>query len=94
MKTVDVEIPKDLLTLLERSRLGTRPVADQVRIALAIHLFQEGVISAGKAATVAGESRTAFELLLGEMGIPPVRYDTSDYARERQALERAPHTQQ
>jgi predicted HTH domain antitoxin len=88
-----VEIPEELLALLKRSRLGSRPVTDQVRIALAIHLFQEGVISAGKAAIVAGEPRAAFELLLGEMGIPPVRYDTGDYKRERQAIERAYHGQ-
>ena len=89
MQTVGVEIPKELLALLKRSRLGSRPVPEQVRIALAIHLFQEGVISAGKAAIVSGESRAAFELLLGEMGIPPVRYDTADYQKERQALRRA-----
>ena len=93
MQTVGVEIPQELVTLLKRSRLGDRPVAEQVRAALAIHLFQEGVISVGKAAAMAGEPRATFELLLGEMGIPPVRYGLEDYRRDREAFEHARHQQ-
>jgi len=89
MQTTGVDIPQEVLTLLEGSRLGDRPVADQVRVALAIHLFQEGVISAGKAAAIAGEPRATFELLLGEMGIPPVRYGLEDLQQDRTAFERA-----
>jgi len=40
MQTVEVDIPEELLTLLKRSRLGDRPVPEQVRVALAIHLFK------------------------------------------------------
>jgi predicted HTH domain antitoxin len=83
-----VDIPEEVLALLQRSRLGNRAVADQVRVALAIHLFQENLISAGRAAEIAGEPRAQFELLLGELGIPPVRYDTTAYRREREALKR------
>ena len=86
MKTVKVDVPEDLLALLRQSRLGTRPQAEQVKLALAIHLFQEGVISIGKAAALSGEPRANFELLLGEMGIPPVRYDEADYEREWDAI--------
>jgi len=89
MQTTGVDIPQEVLTLLKGSRLGDRPVADQVRVALAIHLFQEGVISAGKAAAIAGEPRATFELLLGEMGIPPVRYGLEDLRQDRTAFERA-----
>ncbi len=89
MPTVGVDIPDEVVTLLKGSRLGDRPVAEQVRVALAIHLFQEGVISVGKAAAIAGEPRATFELLLGEMGIPPVRYGLEDYRQDRQAFERA-----
>lgn len=89
MRTVKVDIPENLLALLKQSRLGSRPRADQVKVALAIHLFQEGIISVGKAAELAGEARAGFELLLGEMGVPPVRYDEADYEREWQAIQRA-----
>jgi predicted HTH domain antitoxin len=89
MPTVEVEIPDEVLTLLRGSRLGDRPVAEQVRVALAIHLFQEGVISVGKAAAIAGEPRATFELRLGELGIPPVRYGVQDLRQDREAFERA-----
>ena len=89
MATVDVEIPEEVLTLLKGSRFGKRPVAEQVRVALAIHLFQEGIISMGKAAVIAGEPRSSFELLLGEMGIPPLRYGLEDLHRDREAFAQA-----
>lgn len=89
MPTVAIDIPEDLLNLLKRSRLGGRDTAEQVRIALAIHLLQEGVITASKAASIAGEPRAAFERLLGEMGIPSLRYDLGDYEQDRAAFERA-----
>ena len=88
MPTVAVDIPEELLKLLKRSRLGGRPAADQVRVALSIHLFQEGVISVSKAAAIAGEPRATFELFLGEMGIPALRYDLEDYRRDSETLER------
>lgn len=74
MKTKRVDVPEEVLSLLKESKLGQRPLADQVKAALAIHLFQEGIISVGKAAEIAGEPRATFELMLGEMGIPAVRY--------------------
>ena len=89
MQTVEVDIPEELLTLLKRSRLGDRPVPEQVRVALAIRLLQEGVISVDKAASIAGEPRATFELLLAEMAIPALRYDVKDYQQDREAFERA-----
>jgi predicted HTH domain antitoxin len=86
---VEVEIPDELLELLKRSRLAARPLEEQVRIALAIHLLQEGVISAGKAASMAGEPRATFEILLAEMGIPVLRYGVEEYQQDREAFERA-----
>jgi predicted HTH domain antitoxin len=89
MQTVHVEVPEDLLELLKQSRIGERPLSNQVRFALAVQLFQEGVISVGKAARMAGEPRPTFELLLGEMGIPPVRYTLEDYKQDTENLEKA-----
>ncbi|MGI8550991.1 MAG: UPF0175 family protein [Dehalococcoidia bacterium] len=89
MKTATVDVPVDLLKLLDQSRLGNRSVSEQVGLALAIHLFQEGIISVGRAAELAGQPRAPFELLLGAMGIPPVRYEKEDYDREWQTIQRA-----
>ena len=89
MKTRTVEVPEDILQLLEGSRLAERPEAERVRIALAIHLFQEGVISIGKAAELAGEPRIEFEDFLVRMGIPTVFYDLSDYEQDLRGLAEA-----
>lgn len=89
MATVEVEIPEELLTLLKRSLLAERSVPDQLRIALAAHLFQEGVISIGKAASIADEPRASFELLLAEMGIPALRYGVTEHRQDKQAFEDA-----
>lgn len=89
MAAIKVDIPEDLIELLKGSRLGERPLADQVRVVLAIHLFQEGVISVGRAAEIAAEPRASFELLLAEMGIPPARFELEDYLRDGEAIKQA-----
>ena len=88
MTTRTIDVPEDILVLLRQPRLGGRAEAEQVRMALAIHLFQQGVISVGRAAELAGEPRATFGLLLGEMGIPPVRYDLEDYQADVEAIQR------
>lgn len=89
MRKKRVAVPEELLALLKESRLGSRSEEDQIKAALAIYLFQEGVISIGKAAELAGEPRASFELALGELGIPAARWDVEDYHREWWAIERA-----
>ena len=89
MATVAVNVPDDLLALLQQSRRPGQTGDDRVRVALAIHLFQEGLISAGKAAELAGESRIAFESLLEDLGIPAVRYDEAMYEHDLEGLDAA-----
>lgn len=82
MSTQQVEVPDELLVLLQGSRLAARDTTGQVKAALAIHLFLEGLISIGKAAELAGVPRVEFELLLVEMGLPTVRYNSADYDQD------------
>lgn len=84
-----VEVPDEILRLLQKSKLRDRPVEEQVRLVLAIHLLQEGVVSMGKAASIAGEPRASFELLLGEIGVPGLRYGLEDFRQDREAFQRA-----
>jgi predicted HTH domain antitoxin len=91
MNTRTIEIPEDLLVLFRRSRLGTLPEVEQVRYALAIHLFQEGLITVARAAELSGEPLASFELLLGKMGIPPVRYDVEDFEEDIRNIQAAEH---
>ncbi len=80
MATVPVQVPDDSLALLEQSRLPGRTQDERVRVALALQLFQQGMISIGKAAELAGESRMAFEVLLA------VRSDEAMHERDLEGL--------
>ena len=89
MATRTIDVPEEILQLLEHSLLSERPDAERVKAALAIHLFQEGLISVGRAAELAGESRVDFELLLVQMGLATVPYDVSDYEEDLRGLAQA-----
>lgn len=91
MRTKTVEVPEEILDLLQDSHLGRRSEPDQVRTALAIHLFLEGLISIGKAAELAGEDRVGFESRLAEVGLPTVQYDLADYELDRRSIAAAEH---
>lgn len=89
MSTQQIEVPDELLTLLQGSRLGAGDAAGQVQAALAIHLFLEDLVSIGKAAELAGVPRLEFESLLVEIGLPTVRYDLPDYEQDLAGLAEA-----
>lgn len=86
MKTRSIDVPEDLLDLLRKSRLGARSESDLVRLGLSILLLRSGDISMGRAAELAGEPRSSFELLLGELGLSPVRYDVADYEQDLEGI--------
>ena len=48
---------------------------------LAVHLFQLGKLSFGKAREMAGKTAWAFQQLLGARGIP-VHYDVQEYEQD------------
>jgi len=84
-----IDVPDELLDLLNDSRLVGRSEAEQVRAALAIHLFQEGLISVGKAAELADVPRVEFELVLVQPGIQVVRYGGAEYGLNQEGIARA-----
>ncbi|MBK7001770.1 MAG: UPF0175 family protein [Rhodoferax sp.] len=49
---------------------------------MAIKLYDDGIISLGKAAKLAGLGQEAFMQVLGAMAIPVVRYPSTDVADE------------
>ena len=55
---------------------------EEVRLLLAIKLFEEGVVSLGKASEIAGYSEKAFVELLIHHGIPPIKYVDLNPAQE------------
>lgn len=86
MASKQIEVPEELIELFGSSHLGDRPTDEQVRLALAAHLFLEGLVSIGKAAELGGQNRIDFEWLLVEMGLPTVRYEVADYEADLRGI--------
>lgn len=78
--TVTFEIPKEVLH-------ATRMTESELRRELALHLFDEGKLSFGKARELADMSVWDFQHLLGRRGIS-VHYDIEAYEQDRKTLER------
>ncbi len=55
---------------------------DEVRLLLAIKLLEDGLVSLGKAAEIAGYSEKAFAEILIRRGVPPIKYSNLDVAKE------------
>jgi len=76
--TISIEIPREVLHI-------TRMTPEELKRELAIHLFQKGRLSLGKAREMAGMTVWAFQQLLGSRGIP-VHYDVRDYEEDLATL--------
>ena len=68
---VAIEIPSDVIH-------ATRMKPQELKQELAIHLFQQGKLSFGKARELADMNVWVFQQLLGSRGIP-IHYDIGDY---------------
>lgn len=79
--TVTIEIPREVLR-------ATRMNPEELRRELAIHLFQEGKLSFGKARELAGMTVWTFQQWLGTRGIP-VHYDEEEYEQDLATLKEA-----
>lgn len=55
---------------------------DEARLFLAMKLFEEGKLSLGQAAIVAGYSKRAFMEILGKHGVPVFDYPAEDLERD------------
>lgn len=83
---VEIELPRNLLLALNipESELG-----QQARVWVLLELFQEGKISAGKAAEVLGLSKAQFIELLNDRNLPYLDADLKELEREVAAAEAA-----
>jgi len=57
---------------------------DEVKLLLAIKLLEEGLVSLGKAAEIAGYSEKAFAEILIHKGVPPIKYSNLNLEKELQ----------
>lgn len=73
-ETISIEIPKEIAHI-------ARMTPQELKQELAVHLFQQGKLSFGKAREMADLTAWAFQQLLGGRGIP-VHYDVEDYEQD------------
>ncbi len=55
---------------------------DEVKILLAIKLLEDGIVSLGKAAEIAGYSERSFVEILLRRGVSPIKYSELDLDKE------------
>ena len=77
--TITIEIPREIVH-------GTRMTPRELKRELAVHLFEQGKLSFGKARELAEMTVWEFQQLLGSRGIP-VHYDVADYEEDLATLE-------
>lgn len=75
---VSLEIPREVPHI-------TRMTLEELQQELALHLFQHGKLSFGKACEMAGMPAWAFQQLLGSREIP-VHYNVTDYDEDLATL--------
>lgn len=73
MSTLTVDLPRSL-------------TPERARLLLAVHLFEEGEVSLGYAAEMAGTSVRSFIQLLGERGVSVVDYPEEELDQELDVL--------
>lgn len=76
--TIFIEIPREVVR-------ATRMKPVELRQELAIHLFQQGKLSFGKAREMADMNVWGFQQLLGSRGIS-IHYDMGDYEEDLTTL--------
>lgn len=75
-----IEIPREISQ-------AARMSPEELKRELAIHLFEEGKLSFGKARSLAAMTIWEFQQLLGSRGIV-VHYDIEDYEEDLETLKR------
>jgi predicted HTH domain antitoxin len=75
-----IEIPREISQ-------AARMSPEELKRELAIHLFEEGKLSFGKARSLAAMTVWEFQQLLGSRGIV-VHYDIEDYEEDLETLKR------
>lgn len=78
-KTVTLELPDDAFSAL---RTSPEEFSQELRLAAAIKWYEMERISQGKAAELAGVSRSAFIEALSQYGVRPVQVTPEELERE------------
>jgi predicted HTH domain antitoxin len=81
-KNLVIEIPYEIIS---EAKLPPKRARDVIKQELAIHLYQEGILSFGNARKLAEMDKLSFHFMLGERNI--VRdYDLDDYQDDKEEV--------
>jgi predicted HTH domain antitoxin len=78
MATVQVHLPDDTFTVARRS---PDEVEHEMRVALAVRWYAQGLVSQEMAAQIAGADRVAFLHALSEAGVSPFQETIDDIVK-------------
>jgi predicted HTH domain antitoxin len=79
MVQMTLEVPEEALAAL---RKDPEAFAKEMRLAAAVKWYELRLLSQGRAARVAGLSRTEFLAALGRFGVTPFQYDADEIIEE------------
>ena len=82
MTAVTIKIPPDVPGLLKMSEAD---FAHEAQVLLAVKLFELGKLTSGKAAELAGISRTAFLYTLNRYNVPAINLQAEEIEQEVEA---------
>lgn len=83
--TIEVEMPRNVISLLDVSRFELPRICQKL---IALELFREGKISAGKGAELTGSSKWEFIQLLAEHKIDYIDLALEEVEAEVAAIQR------
>ncbi len=79
MQTVEIQLPDTAFSALRKL---PQEFVSEMRVAAAVKWYELGELSQGKAAEIAGLSRSAFISALGRYRVSVLQYDADDLAWE------------
>ncbi len=82
---ITVEIPEDAYLTLSSSGYSKGRISTEAKRLLAVHLFQNGLLSLGKAAELAEYGLGVFIDFLNELQVPVIDYEEEELEAEFKA---------